>query len=50
MQLKEIDVFRPENVLDTARLAYGISTIGKLLVDQVSFYILTLLKYFILNQ
>lgn len=27
-ELKEIDVFRPENLWDTAKLAYGLSTIG----------------------
>ncbi|KAL5289787.1 PLA2G6 family protein [Megaselia abdita] len=29
-ELKEIDVFRPESIWDTAKLAYGISAIGKL--------------------
>jgi len=28
-ELKDIDVFRPESIWDTAKLAYGISTIGK---------------------
>lgn len=28
-ELKEIDVFRPDSIWDTARLAYGISAIGK---------------------
>lgn len=27
-ELKEIDVFRPESIWDTAKLAYGISAIG----------------------
>ncbi|XP_037905718.1 85/88 kDa calcium-independent phospholipase A2 isoform X2 [Hermetia illucens] len=35
-ELKEIDVFRPENLWDTAKLAYGLSTIGNLLVDQAT--------------
>ncbi|KAL9906872.1 calcium-independent phospholipase A2 VIA isoform 1-T1 [Glossina fuscipes fuscipes] len=35
-ELKDIDVFRPESILDTAKLAYGISTIGNLLVDQAT--------------
>ncbi|XP_036335725.1 85/88 kDa calcium-independent phospholipase A2-like isoform X3 [Rhagoletis pomonella] len=34
--LKDIDVFRPESIWDTAKLAYGISTIGNLLVDQAT--------------
>ncbi|XP_026463119.1 85/88 kDa calcium-independent phospholipase A2-like isoform X1 [Ctenocephalides felis] len=34
--LKEIDLFRPESVWDTARLAIGISAIGNLLVDQAT--------------
>jgi hypothetical protein len=36
MQLKEIDVFRPESLWDTARLAIGVSALGALLVDQVN--------------
>lgn len=35
-ELKEIDVFRPDNIWDTAKLAYGISAIGNLLVDQAT--------------
>ena len=35
-ELKEIDVFRPESIWDTAKLAYGISAIGNLLVDQAT--------------
>lgn len=35
-ELKEIDVFRPDSIWDTARLAYGISAIGNLLVDQAT--------------
>lgn len=35
-ELKEIDVFRPDSIWDTARLATGISTIGNLLVDQAT--------------
>ncbi|GAB0089957.1 85/88 kDa calcium-independent phospholipase A2 [Sergentomyia squamirostris] len=35
-ELKEIDVFRPDSIWDTAKLAYGISAIGKLLVDQAT--------------
>ncbi|XP_069701156.1 85/88 kDa calcium-independent phospholipase A2 isoform X2 [Periplaneta americana] len=35
-QLKEIDVFRPESLWDTARLAIGISALGTLLVDQAT--------------
>ncbi|EDW37534.1 GL16301 [Drosophila persimilis] len=35
-ELKDIDVFRPESIWDTAKLAYGISTIGNLLVDQAT--------------
>lgn len=34
-QLKDIDVFRPEKIWDTAKLMYGISALGTLLVDQV---------------
>ncbi|PSN56990.1 hypothetical protein C0J52_04240 [Blattella germanica] len=34
--LKEIDVFRPESLWDTARLAIGISALGTLLVDQAT--------------
>ena len=33
-ELKEIDVFRPESIWDTAKLAYGISAIGNLLVGE----------------
>jgi hypothetical protein len=40
MQLKEIDVFRPESLWDTARLAIGVSALGTLLVDQVNIPIL----------
>lgn len=28
-ELKEIDVFRPDSLFDAAKLAYGISAIGK---------------------
>jgi calcium-independent phospholipase A2 len=35
-ELKEIDVFRPDSIWDTAKLAYGISAIGTLLVDQAT--------------
>ncbi|XP_073841734.1 85/88 kDa calcium-independent phospholipase A2-like isoform X2 [Musca autumnalis] len=35
-ELKDFDVFRPESIWDTAKLAYGISTIGTLLVDQAT--------------
>lgn len=35
-ELKEIDVFRPDSLWDTAKLAYGISAIGNLLVDQAT--------------
>ena len=31
-----MDLFRPESLLDTARLAFGVSAFGKLLVDQVT--------------
>nr|CAD7447762.1 unnamed protein product [Timema bartmani] len=34
--LKEIDVFRPESLWDTARLAMGMSSLGQLLVDQAT--------------
>ncbi|PNF40047.1 85/88 kDa calcium-independent phospholipase A2 [Cryptotermes secundus] len=34
-QQKEIDVFRPESLWDTARLAVGVSALGALLVDQL---------------
>lgn len=34
--LKEIDVFRPESLWDTAKLAFGISALGSLLVDQAT--------------
>lgn len=34
-ELKEIDVFRPESIWDSAKLVIGISAIGALLVDQV---------------
>jgi calcium-independent phospholipase A2 len=50
MQLKEIDVFRPESLWDTARLAIGISALGALLVDQVSSYRLSLITYSFLKQ
>ncbi|XP_053666851.1 85/88 kDa calcium-independent phospholipase A2 [Anopheles marshallii] len=36
VDLKEIDVFRPDSIWDTAKLAYGISTISTLLVDQAT--------------
>ncbi|XP_058124263.1 85/88 kDa calcium-independent phospholipase A2 isoform X1 [Anopheles ziemanni] len=36
VDLKEIDVFRPGGIWDTAKLAYGISTITTLLVDQAT--------------
>ncbi|CAH0729964.1 unnamed protein product, partial [Brenthis ino] len=32
--LKDIDVFKPEGLWDTARLAFGLTAIGGLLVDQ----------------
>lgn len=35
-KLKDIDVFKPESLWDTARLAWGLSAIGGLLVDQVT--------------
>ncbi|RVE53707.1 hypothetical protein evm_001599 [Chilo suppressalis] len=35
-KLKDIDVFKPETIWDTARLAMGLSAIGKLLVDQAT--------------
>ncbi|XP_045496134.1 85/88 kDa calcium-independent phospholipase A2 [Colias croceus] len=35
-KLKDIDVFKPESLWDTARLAFGLSSIGKLLVDQAT--------------
>lgn len=35
-KLKEIDVFKPESLWDTARLAWGLSAIGGLLVDQAT--------------
>nr|ATU31391.1 calcium-independent cellular PLA2 [Plodia interpunctella] len=35
-KLKDFDVFKPESLWDTARLAWGLSAIGGLLVDQVS--------------
>ncbi|XP_037933681.1 85/88 kDa calcium-independent phospholipase A2 isoform X2 [Teleopsis dalmanni] len=35
-ELKEIDVFRPESIWDTAKLAAGLSTIGNLLIDQAT--------------
>lgn len=34
-KLKDIDVFKPESLWDTARLAMGLTAIGSLLVDQV---------------
>lgn len=34
--LTDIDVFRPDGLWDTARLAWGISTLGHLLVDQAT--------------
>jgi calcium-independent phospholipase A2 len=34
-KMPEIDVFRPESLFDTMRLARGLSAIGTLLVDQV---------------
>lgn len=35
-ELKEIDVFRPDSIWDTAKLAAGISALGNLLVDQAT--------------
>ncbi|CAG9794023.1 unnamed protein product [Diatraea saccharalis] len=35
-KLKDIDVFKPESIWDTARLALGVSAIGGLLVDQAT--------------
>ncbi|XP_045526544.1 85/88 kDa calcium-independent phospholipase A2 [Pieris brassicae] len=35
-KLNDIDVFKPESIWDTARLALGLSSIGKLLVDQAT--------------
>jgi len=32
-----IDVFRPESLIDAARLAWGASAFGKLLVEQVNY-------------
>lgn len=32
-ELKDIDVFRPESIWDTAKLAYGISTIGRFRIN-----------------
>lgn len=34
--LNEIDVFRPDSLWDTAKLAFGISALGTLLVDQAT--------------
>lgn len=34
-QLKDIDIFRPEKIWDSAKLMMGISSLGTLLVDQV---------------
>lgn len=33
--LKDIDIFRPDSILQSAKLYYGISALGNLLVDQV---------------
>ncbi|XP_072947664.1 85/88 kDa calcium-independent phospholipase A2 isoform X1 [Epargyreus clarus] len=35
-KLKDIDVFKPESLWDTARLALGLTAIGSLLVDQAT--------------
>jgi len=35
-QANTLDLFRPESILDTARLAFGVSAFGKLLVEQVT--------------
>ncbi|KAI5637886.1 ankyrin repeats (many copies) domain-containing protein [Phthorimaea operculella] len=35
-KLKDIDVFKPESIWDTARLALGLTAIGSLLVDQAT--------------
>ncbi|CAG9561409.1 unnamed protein product [Danaus chrysippus] len=35
-KLKDIDVFKPESLWDTARVAWGLSNIGGLLVDQAT--------------
>ncbi|XP_046439390.1 85/88 kDa calcium-independent phospholipase A2-like isoform X1 [Daphnia pulex] len=35
-QVNTIDVFRPESLIDAARLAWGASAFGKLLVEQVT--------------
>lgn len=37
-ELKDIDVFRPESIWDTAKLAYGISTIGKFRINMKVIY------------
>lgn len=37
--LKDIDVFKPEGLWDTARLAFGLTAIGGLLVDQVNIFV-----------
>lgn len=36
LQVNTIDVFRPESLIDAARLAWGASAFGKLLVEQVN--------------
>ena len=38
VQVPEIDVFRPDNLWDAARLCIGVSNLGALLVDQVNTY------------
>uniref|UniRef100_A0A336LZK7 phospholipase A2 n=1 Tax=Culicoides sonorensis TaxID=179676 RepID=A0A336LZK7_CULSO len=35
-EMKEIDIFRPDSIWDTAKLAHSISAIGNLLIDQAT--------------
>jgi hypothetical protein len=50
MQLKEIDLFRPESLWDTARLAIGVSALGALLVDQVNTHCIFYLQIWIYDS
>lgn len=48
--MTNFDVFRPESVFDTMRLARGLSTLGTLLVDQVNALDDHIIKLFLLTR
>ncbi len=37
--VKACDVFRPEGLFDIARVAFGATALGQLLIDQVTFFV-----------